>query len=215
MSTALRLHTYFRSSAAYRVRIALNLKGVEYESVTWQMARGEHLRDEYRAQAGFGLVPMLEIDGLRLQQSQAIIEYLEARFPDPSLLPEGEADKARARALSQLIACEIHPLNNLRVLKRLRSQFSATEAQVGEWYRHWCDEGLRAVETELARTPDTLYALGDVPSIVDCFLVPQVFNAVRFEVDLGPFPRIADVVEACKRHDAFDRAQPSRQPDAT
>jgi len=211
------LHSYWRSSAAYRVRIALALKGLHYRSVTWHMARGEHLQPAYRDLAPFGLVPMLEIDGLHLQQSQAIIEYLDERHPAPALLPAAPGERARARALAQLIACEVHPLNNLRVLKRLRSQFGADDAQVGSWYRHWCEEGFRAFETALdgvADGPDGPYALGAAPTLVDCCLVPQVYNARRYGVDLVPFPRVAAIDRACATHPAFQSARPENQPDA-
>jgi maleylacetoacetate isomerase len=209
-----RLHTYWRSSAAYRVRIALGLKGIAYDSVCWHLANGEHLGERYRAVAGFGLVPMLEIDGLRLQQSMAIIEYLEERTPNPRLLPEDRGQRARARALAQLIACEIHPINNLRVLKQLRQGFSAAEDAVGSWYRHWCDEGFRSFEAELASRDDGPFALGDQPSIVDCFLVPQVYNARRFNVDMTCYPRIVAAAAACEELPAFAAARPEAQPDA-
>lgn len=209
-----RLHTYFRSSAAYRVRIALELKGVAWTPVPWHMAKGEHRTDAYRELATFGLVPMLEIDGLRLQQSTAIIEYLESRFPAVPLLPVDEAGKARARSLAQLVACEIHPLNNLRVLHYLRGPLALPEAEVLSWYRHWCTEGLTHIESELGSEPVTGdYSLGRVPTIVDCFLVPQLFNARRFEVDLKPFPRALAIEAACMAHAAFQRAQPSSQQD--
>jgi maleylacetoacetate isomerase len=209
-----RLHTYFRSSAAYRVRIALNLKGIAYEPVTWNLAKGEHLDGRYREIAGFGLMPVLEIDGLRLQQSMAIIEYLDERDAAVPLLPKALAPRARARALAQLIACEIHPLNNLRVLKLLRASPGFDEPAVTRWYRHWCDEGLGAVEAELTRTVDGPYAIGEGPSIVECCLIPQVYNARRFEVDMSRYPRIEALDKRCARLPAFDAAQPAKQPDA-
>ena len=165
------LHSYWRSSAAYRVRIALALKGQPYRSVTWQMAQGEHLQPAYRRLAPFGLVPMLDIDGLRLQQSLAIIEYLEERNPEPRAAAR---PRGARRALAQLIACEVHPLNNLRALKRLRTQFGADDEQVGEWYRHWCHEAFSAFEAALGEDDGSPYALGDAPGIVECFLIPQV-----------------------------------------
>lgn len=215
IAAPLRLHTYFRSSAAYRVRIALELKALAWEPVPWQMAQGEHLGADYRALASFGLVPLLEIDGLRLQQSMPIIEYLEARFPAVPLLPADEAGKARARALAQLVACEIHPLNNLRVLQYLRGPLALPEAEVLAWYRHWCTEGLARIEAELQATaPAGDFALGSTPTVVDCFLVPQLFNARRFEVDLQPFPRALAIELACMALPAFQRAQPASQRDA-
>lgn len=211
----LRLHTYFRSSAAFRVRIALELKGLAWEPVPWQLAAGAHCGEAYREIASFGLVPLLEVDGLRLQQSMPIIEYLDARFPAVPLLPADEPEKARARALAQLVACEIHPLNNLRVLQYLRGTLGLPEAEVGAWYRHWCAEGLARMETELNRVPASGdYALGASPSIVDCFLIPQLFNARRFELDLQPYARVRHIEQACMALPAFQRAQPASQVDA-
>lgn len=214
MSTPIRLHTYFRSSASFRVRIALNLKGLTWEPVIQNLPKGEHLGEAYRAVAGYGLVPMLEIDGLKLQQSMAILEYLEARHPQPALLPADEAGKARARALCLAIACEIHPLNNLRVLKHLKNALGQTQEQIDAWYRHWCDTGLAPLEADLAAHADGPYAMGDRPSMVDCFLVPQVFNARRYSVDLSRYPRILAIEAACMQLESFERAQPSAQPDA-
>lgn len=214
MTDSIRLHTYFRSSASFRVRIALNLKGLPWEPVFQNLPQGAHQGEAYRAIAGFGLVPLLEIDGLRLQQSMAIIEYLDARYPRPPLLPPDEAGKAHARALAQAVACEIHPLNNLRVLKYLKGPMGLSQEQVDTWYRHWCDTGLAPLEAELAAAPAGPYALGETPSIVDCCLVPQLFNARRFEVDLSRYPRLMAIEAACLRLEAFQRAQPSAQGDA-
>jgi maleylacetoacetate isomerase len=210
----LTLHSYWRSSAAYRVRIALALKRLPYRQVAWQMAEGEHQLPAYRSIAPFGLVPMLEIDGRRLQQSLAIIEHLEERHPEPALLPADPAGRAQARALAQLVACDVHPLNNLRVLKRLRAQFGADDAQVQDWYRHWCEEGFRAFEAALPPAQAGGYALGGAPSLVECCLVPQVYNALRYGVDLAPFERVRAIAEACARLPAFDEARPENQPDA-
>jgi len=207
------LHGYWRSSAAYRVRIALALKGITYRQVCLNMLQGEHLHADYRKIAPFGLIPMLEIDGLRLQQSLAIIEYLEERYPRAPLLPSEPAARARVRALAQLLACEIHPLNNLRVLKRLRARHGADDALVGQWYRHWCEEGLGALEAALASSQGT-YAMGDAPSLFECCLVPQLYNARRYHVDLEPFPRLRELDAACARLPAFVEAAPQRQPDA-
>jgi len=212
--SSVRLHSYWRSSAAYRVRIALGLKGIAFESVCWHMANGEHLQQRYRDLASFGLVPMLEIDGLRLQQSLAIIEYLEERNPAPPLLPGDRAQRARARALAQLVACEIHPLNNLRVLKRLRGSLRADDAQVADWYRHWCNEGFQALESALAPFEAGPFALGAQPSIVECCLIPQIYNARRYEVPMAAYPRILAIAAACESLAAFDAARPERQPDA-
>ncbi|MGH8815440.1 MAG: maleylacetoacetate isomerase [Achromobacter pestifer] len=208
------LHSYWRSSAAYRVRIALALKGLPYQQIAWHMVKGEHQQPAYRSIAPFGLVPMLEIDGQRLQQSLAIIEYLDERFPETALLPVDPAGRAQARALAQLIACEMHPLNNLRTLKRLRAQFGADDGQVQDWYRHWCEEGFRAFEAALPAAQSGGYALGNKPSLVECCLVPQVYNALRYGVDLAPFHRVRAIVEACATLPAFERARPENQPDA-
>jgi maleylacetoacetate isomerase len=214
-SPTLRLHTYFRSSAAYRVRIALELKGLDWEPVAWHMVKGEHRSEAYCELASFGLMPMLEIDGLRLQQSLPIIEYLESRFPQVPLLPTDEASKAHARSLAMFVACEIHPLNNLRVLQYLRGPLALQEAQVLTWYRHWCSQGLAHVEAELLSAGSKGdYSLGASPGVVDCFLVPQLFNARRFDVDLSAFPRALAVEQACMALPAFQRAQPSSQADA-
>ncbi|WP_025138136.1 maleylacetoacetate isomerase [Achromobacter sp. DH1f] len=207
------LHSYWRSSAAYRVRLALAIKRLPYRQVAWHMAKGEHQQPAYRQIAPFGLVPMLEIDGLRLQQSLAIIEYLDARHPEPALLPDDPAQRAQARALAQLVACEMHPLNNLRTLNQLRSQFGADDAQVQDWYRHWCEEGFRAFEAALGASHGD-YALGAAPSLVECCLVPQVYNARRYAVDLTPFSRVRAIVQACESLPAFDAARPENQPDA-
>lgn len=210
----IRLHTYFRSSAAYRVRIALELKELSWEPVFWNLVKGEHLARGYQDTASFGLVPLLEIDGLKIQQSMAIIEYLDARFEQAALFPSDEAGRARARSLASLVACEVHPLNNLRVLKYLRQSLSATELQVQSWYRHWCEEGLAALERELCTLPRNSYAIGETPSIVDCFIVPQVFNARRFKVDMAPFARVREIVDACMELPAFRRAEPGAQADS-
>ncbi|WP_258128489.1 maleylacetoacetate isomerase [Achromobacter anxifer] len=210
----LTLHSYWRSSAAYRVRIALALKGLPYRQVNWHMVKGEHQQPAYRSLAPFGLVPMLEIDGLRLQQSLAIIEYLEERHPGAPLLPADPGLRAQARALAQLIACEVHPLNNLRALKRLRAQFGADDGQVQDWYRHWCAEGFNAFEAALPEAQPGGYALGDAPSLVECYLIPQVYNALRYGADLAPFGRVRAIVQACSALPAFDAARPENQPDA-
>lgn len=213
----LKLHTYYRSSAAYRVRIALNLKGLEYESIPVHLLRngGEQLQDTYRALNPSALVPTLQ-DGERvLTQSLAIIEYLDEAYPMNPLLPSDAPGRARVRALALDIACEIHPLNNLRVLKYLKHQLGVTEEAKTAWYRHWVSEGLQAVETALARSPATgRFCHGETPTLADICLVPQVFNAQRFEVDLAPFPTLAAINARCLELPAFAEAEPSRQPDA-
>jgi maleylacetoacetate isomerase len=209
-----RLYTYFRSSAAFRVRIALNLKGLAYEPRYVHLRKGEHLQGEYRSINPQGLLPALELDdGTRLSQSLAIIEYLEEAHPRPPLLPADALGRARVRSLSQLVASEIHPLNNLRALEHLRRHLGQSEEQVVAWYRHWIADGLAKLEAELARAPGR-FSHGDSPGMADCCLVPQVFNARRYEFDPKPYPNLMRVFDACMKLDAFERAQPSKQPDA-
>ena len=213
------LHSYWRSSAAYRVRIALALKGQPYRSVTWQMAQGEHLQPAYRrlapfGLAPFGLVPMLDIDGLRLRSRWPSSSTWRNATPNPRCCRQAARARGRARALAQLIACEVHPLNNLRALKRLRTQFGADDEQVGEWYRHWCHEAFSAFEAALGDDDGSPYALGDAPGIVECFLMPQVYNARRYGADLAPYGRIDAIARACAALPAFQAASPEHQPDA-
>ena len=212
----MRLYTYFRSSAAFRVRIALNLKGIAYEPRFVHLAKGEHRKPEYAQVNAQALVPTLELDdGTRLTQSLAIIEYLEHAKPAPALLPADEKGKARVRALSLLIACEIHPVNNLRVLQHLKRALGQSEEQVNAWYAHWIADGLAKFEAELGGSAATgRFSHADAPSMIDCCLVPQIFNAKRYQCDLAPYPLTMRVFEACMKLDAFDRAQPSKQPDA-
>lgn len=210
----LKLYTYFRSSAAFRVRIALNLKGLVYEPVFVSLVKDEHRAEAYQALNPQGLVPVL-VDGEQvISQSLAIIEYLEETQPGFKLLPTDAAKRARVRSLSMLVAAEIHPLNNLRVLKYLRGTLGQAESAVNTWYRHWVSEGLAAYERELAAQPAGPYSMGDVVSLGDACLVPQIFNARRFDTDLSPFPRVMRVFDACMALDAFQKAQPSAQPDA-
>jgi len=209
-----KLYTYFRSSAAFRVRIALGLKGLAYDPVFVHLAKGEHRRSEYTAVDPQGLLPTLLVDGAALTQSLAILEYLEETHPQPALLPRDALGRARVRSLSLLVACEIHPLNNLRVLQHLKRQLNQTEEQVNAWYRHWIADGLAKLEAELARGGSGRYACGDVPTMADCCLVPQVFNAKRYGCELAPYPTVMRVFDACMQLEAFDRAQPSKQPDA-
>lgn len=212
----MRLYTYFRSSAAFRVRIALNLKGLAYEPRFVHLRKGEQSAAAYAEVNPQGLVPALELDdGTRLAQSLAIIEYLDETHPQPPLVPKAPLARARVRSLSQLIACEIHPLNNLRTLQYLRTRLGQDEAQVGTWYQHWIADGLARLEAELAGSRQTgRFCHGDSPSMADCCLVPQVFNARRYEFDAGRYPTVMRVFEACMTLDAFERAQPSKQPDA-
>ena len=212
----MKLYTYFRSSAAFRVRIALHLKGLAYEPRFVHLRRGEQNEASYGAVNPQGLVPTLELDdGKRLSQSLAIIEYLDEAHPRPPLLPAEPHARARVRSLSQLIACEIHTLNNLRALQYLKNALRQDEDAVGTWYRHWIADGFAKLEADLAaRAPSGRFCHGDGPTIADCCLVPQVFNARRYEFDGARYPTIMRVFEECMKLDAFDRAQPSKQPDA-
>ena len=211
----MKLYTYFRSSAAFRVRIALNLKGLSYEPVFVHLAKGEHRKPDYSSVNAQALVPTLQLDdGTRLSQSLAIMEYLEEKHPRPPLLPGDSLGKARVRSLSDLIACEIHPLNNLRVLQHLKRALGQNEDQVNAWYRHWIADGLTKFEAELASGKKGKFCYGDSPTMADCCLVPQIFNAKRYNCDLAPYPTTVRVFEQCMKLDAFDRAQPAKQPDA-
>jgi maleylacetoacetate isomerase len=210
----LTLYTYFRSSAAFRVRCALNLKGLAYvPEVVWLLT-DEQSSDAYRAVNPQMLVPTLVDDGHALNQSLAIIEYLDETKPGPKLLPADPLGRARVRSLSQLIACEIHPINNLRVLKYLKRTLGHDQPTVDAWYRHWVAEGLAAFERELARGGAGRYCHGDAPTMADCCLVPQVFNAKRFDCPLDAYPATMRVFDALMALPAFDAAQPSKQPDA-
>ena len=213
----MKLYTYYRSSAAYRVRIALNLKQLAYEAVPVHLVRGggQQRQADYLALNPAGLVPTL-VDGRNvLSQSLAIIEYLDETHPDPALLPGTAADRARIRAIAQTIACDIHPINNLRVLQYLTREFGVSDDQKNAWYRQWIEVGLGAVEAMLATDPRTAeFCHGDAPTLADCCLVPQVFNARRFGCDLGAMPVILRIVERCAGLDAFHRAAPEQQADA-
>ena len=211
----MKLYSYFRSSAAFRVRIALNLKGLAYEPVFVHLARGEHRAPGYGALNPQALVPTLEDAGKLLTQSLAIIEYLDETHPEHPLLPKDAPGRARVRSLALLIACEIHPLNNLRVLQHLKRALGQNEEQVNSWYRHWIADGLVRFEADLANAPGTgRFCHGDAPTMADCCLVPQIFNAQRYQCDTVAYPQTMRVFAECMNLDAFDRAQPSKQPDA-
>jgi len=210
----MKLYTYYRSSAAFRVRIALNLKGLAYEPRFVHLPKGEHRKPEYGALNPQGLVPALaEDDGALLTQSLAIIEYLEETYPRPPVLPRDARGRARVRSLALLVACEIHPLNNLRALTHLRQALGQSEEQVTSWYRHWIADGLTKLESDLS-TGAGRYCHGDSPTIADCCLVPQIFNAKRYDCDLAAYPTTMRIFGECMQLDAFKRAQPSNQPDA-
>ncbi|OON62069.1 maleylacetoacetate isomerase [Massilia sp. KIM] len=213
----MKLYTYFRSSAAYRVRIALNLKDLPYEAVPVHLLRGggEHHQDEYRKINPSGLVPAFQDDWITLTQSMAIIEYLEESYPEVPLLPQDAPGRARVRELAQIIGCDIHPINNLRVTSYLVNQLGLPEQAKRDWYRHWVIEGLRSLEAHLARDPGAgPFCHGDRPTIADCYLVPQVFNAQRFDIDISAYPNIARINALCVELPAFKAAHPSQQPDA-
>lgn len=210
----MKLYTYFRSSASFRVRIALNLKGIAYEPSFVHLPKGEHRAAPYSKVNPQALMPALELDdGAQLAQSLAIIEYLEEAHPAPPLLPQDAKGRARVRSLSLLIACEIHPLNNLRTLQHLKRTLGQSEDQVNAWYRHWVADGLAKFEADV-RAGSGRYCHGDVPTMADCCLAPQIFNAQRYQCDLAPYPVTMRIFEACMKLEAFDRAQPSKQPDA-
>jgi maleylacetoacetate isomerase len=208
--TAVLLHDYYRSSAAYRVRIALNLKGVEYQRQSVNLAEGVQSDAAYRALNPQGFVPMLEIDGHRLTQSLAIIGYLDATRPKPPLLPTDPADAAHVRAMALVVACDIHPLNNLRVLKYLSRELGQPEAARDAWYRHWVAEGLEALEV-MARASSGDFLFGDEVTLADICLVPQLYNARRFSVAITDFPTLRRVDENANALVAFAEAHPDRQ----
>jgi maleylacetoacetate isomerase len=207
-----KLYTYFRSSASFRVRIALNLKGLAYEPVFVHLAKGEHRQPPYAKVNAQALLPTLELDdGTRLTQSLAIMEWLDEKHSTPVLLPKDALARARVRAISDLIACEIHPLNNLRVLQHLKRALGQSQEQIDTWYRYWIADGLQKLEAELSGSK---FCHGDAATMADCCLVPQIFNAKRYNSDLGPYPKTMRVFENCMKLEAFDRAQPAKQPDA-
>ncbi|HET8747387.1 MAG TPA: maleylacetoacetate isomerase [Ramlibacter sp.] len=210
----MKLYNYFRSSASFRVRIALELKGLSYEYLPVHLVKGEQKQEAYSAVSASQLVPTLQTDeGELLGQSMAIVEYLDETHPEPPLLPRDALGRARVRALAQLVACEIHPHNNLRVLKYLVRELKVDEAAKNAWYRHWVRDGLEKFEQELARLPAGTYCYGDTPTLADCCLVPQIFNGKRFGVDFTGLTRTMAAFEACMRHPAFQKAQPSSCPD--
>jgi maleylacetoacetate isomerase len=209
------VHGYFRSSAAYRLRIALNLKGLAPEFRSVHLRKGDQRSDAYAALNPQGLVPALETDGgAVLTQSLAIIEWLDETRPEPALLPKDPIGRAHARAFAQVIACDVHPLQNLRVLRYLKSEFGQEQDGLVAWCRHWIAPGLAACEALLAREPEGRFAFGDAPGLAEICLIPQMLSADRFGLDLAPYPRLRALRERCEALPAFADAHPSKQPDA-
>jgi maleylacetoacetate isomerase len=204
------LYDYYRSSAAYRVRIGLNLKGVDYESRPVNLLENAQKSGDYRALNPQGLIPMLEIDGHRLTQSLAILVYLDQRFPGPPLIPGDIVDQAHVRAMALAVACDIHPLNNLRVLKYLKGELGHSQDEVDAWYRHWIVEGLSALEAMAAPRAGT-FLFGDTVTLADISLVPQLFNARRFDVPLDEYPTLVRADANASKIEAFGKAHPDRQ----
>jgi len=207
------LYNYYRSSASYRVRIALALKGLEYEYHAVHLQRNEQQSENYAAVSASRLVPLLRDGDAVVTQSIAIIEYLDETHPAPPLLPKAPLERARVRALAFDIACEIHPLNNLRVLRYLVGPLKVAEDDKNRWYRHWVETGLEVVERQLAAQPAT-FCHGETPTLADCVLVPQIFNAQRFDCRLDHVPNVMRVFESCMKLEAFERTRPEACPDA-
>lgn len=211
----MKLYNYFRSSAAFRARIALNLKGLDYEYVSKALIRNEHRAADYLLLNPQGLVPALDVDGTVLTQSLAIIEYLNDVYPQPPLLPADPLARAQVRSMALAIACDIHPLNNLRVLNYLRKELAQDDASVNRWYRHWITAGFHGLELQVAQfSKSQRYCFGDSLSLADVCLVPQIYNARRFNTDLSPFPKLVAISTHLESLPAFDTARPEAQPDA-
>ncbi|HJU19660.1 MAG TPA: maleylacetoacetate isomerase [Stellaceae bacterium] len=210
----MKLYGYFRSSAAFRVRIALNLKNLPYEAASIHLQKGEQTQPEFLGVNPQGLVPALVDGNAAMIQSLAIIEYLDEVYPDPPLLPDNAPGRARVRSLAQIVACDIHPINNLRVLRYLRHRLGAEDAAIATWYNHWIAAGFAALERLLVGDPRSgAFCHGGTPGLADIALVPQIVNAQRYRLDLGPYPTITGIYERCMALDAFAAAHPDRQPD--
>jgi maleylacetoacetate isomerase len=218
----MKLYNYFRSSASFRVRIALAIKGLTYDYIPVHLAKGDHKLPAYTQIAAEGLVPMLETESAKLSQSMAIIEYLDETHPSPPLMPDDALGRARVRALAQVIACEIHPLNNLRVLKYLVKEMKVDETTKNTWYRHWVRDGLEnferllqslALERQALGLPISNYCYGLHPTLADCCLIPQIFNGKRFDVSFDGLPMTLAAFDACMKLEAFQAATPERCPD--
>ena len=210
----IQLYNYFRSSASYRVRIALALKGLAYDYIPVRLTQNEQFTESYAAVSAARLVPLLKHGDAVLTQSLAIVEYLDETYPAPALLPADPLGRARVRALAYDVACEIHPLNNLRVLRYLVHDLKLSEDDKNRWYRHWVETGLEAIERQLGDARSGRFCHGDAPTLADIALVPQIHNAQRLTCRLDHVPTVMRVFDACMRLDAFDRAQPGKQPDA-
>lgn len=213
----MKLYTFFRSSASYRVRIALNLKGIEYEQAAIHLRRGggEQLMPAYTALNPQALVPALADDGRILTQSLAIIEYLEEKYPEPPLLPSEPGDRALVRSMAMVVACEVHPIQNLRVLNFVKKEYGLSDEQVNRWAQHWIDLGLSALEQMIGAQPRRgKFCFGDAPTLADICLVPQLGNARRYGCDLAKYPKILEIENNCMAIGAFAAAAPEKQPDA-
>ena len=214
----LRLYGYWRSSAAYRVRIALNLKGLDYDNNPVHLVKddGHQHRAEYGQINPQRLVPVLEHEGHYLRQSMAIMEYLDERWPElPALLPEDLIERQRVRALSQLIVSDIHPLNNLRIMRYFEDTWHVPRVEVEDWVRHWIEQGFNALENTLSELPASRFCVGETPTIADCCLIPQIYNARRFSCDMQNYPTLMRIQQACMALPAFEATKPENQPDAT